>query len=271
MTVPALAGGAPVPHSAHAMTPGAVPEVRIVAQADAAVPLLLGELRATVARGGPPLVSFATGGTYAAFLRALAGELQTGQAPRGFLATHLDEYLAFPPARRGGMVHELATHCPALLEMLRSGAFFAVPHGDDAAQLRAHEERLQRVGGVQLQFLGIGRNGHVAFNEPGTPFELGFHVTTLAATTRDDARARFLPDEPPRQAVTAGLASIGAAQRIVLCAFGATKAAAVRAMLHGPVGPACPASALRRHPNLLVLLDHEAAKGLGHGAGEVRS
>jgi glucosamine-6-phosphate deaminase len=238
-------------------------EVRVLANAEAAVPLLLGELRAAIARGGLPLVSFATGGTYAGFLGALAGELRAGR-PRAaeFTATHLDEYLGFPPARRGGMVHELGTHCPPLLEMLREGTFVPVPSDGGAAALRAHEERLQRAGGVQLQLLGIGRNGHVAFNEPGAPFELGFHVAELAATTRDDARARFAPDEPPRQAATAGLATITAAQRVVLCAFGAGKAAAVRAMLHGPVGPACPATALRRHGNLLVLLDRAAAGGL---------
>jgi len=131
--------------------------------------------------------------------------------------------------------------------------------------MRAHEQRLQRAGGVRLQFLGIGRNGHVAFNEPGTPFELDFHLTTLAATTRDDARARFAPDEPPRQAVTSGLATIAASQRLVLCAFGKAKADAVRAMLKGEVCPACPATALRAHRNLLVLLDREAAGGLGTG------
>src|SRR5262245_22357049 len=122
-------------------------EVRVLANAEAAVPLLLGELRALLARARQPLVSFATGGTYAAFLRALAAELQPGA--RGFRATHLDEYLGFAPAQRGGMVHELATHCPPLLEMLRAGTFVPVPNDGSDAALRAHEERLQRAGGVQ--------------------------------------------------------------------------------------------------------------------------
>jgi len=159
------------------------------------------------------------------------------------------------------MVHELTTACPALQGMLARGTFFPVPHDGDPASVRAHEERLARAGGVGVQFLGIGRNGHLAFNEPGTPFDRGFHVTALAASTRDDARARFAPTEPPTHAVTSGLATILAAKRLVLCAFGAAKAPAVAAMRHGPIDPSCPASLLRRHPNALVLLDRAAASG----------
>lgn len=243
-----------------------VPEVRILPSAAAAVPLLLDEVRRVVAaRAG--LLGFATGGTFTAFLQALAVELQQGRiAADALRATHLDEYLGFAPDRAGGMVHELGTHCPPLLAMLARGTFFPVPHDGTPASLRAHEERLQRAGGVQLQLLGIGRNGHLAFNEPGTPFDRGFHQTTLAATTRDDARARFAPHEPPTQAVTSGLASILQARRLVLCAFGAAKAPAVRAMLRGEVGPACPATAVRRHADVLVLLDRDAARDLGAAA-----
>jgi glucosamine-6-phosphate deaminase len=247
----------------------AAPEVRVLANAEAAVPILLGELRAAIARAGGarPLVSFATGGTFAAFLQALAAELDSGRVPRdAFAATHLDEYVGFPPDRSGGMVHELIARCPPLCDMLRRGMFLPVPHDGSDAALQAHAARLQRAGGVSLQFLGLGRNGHVAFNEPGTPFDSGFHRARLARTTRDDARPRFAPDEPPELAVTAGLATILAARRIVLCAFGRGKADAVRAMLCAPVGEACPASALRRHADALVLLDGAAAGALGGSA-----
>lgn len=243
------------------------PEVNILATADAAVPVLLDEIRRVVGSGRRPLVGFATGGTYTAMLQALGTELQSGRIDSGaFTATHLDEYLGFPPERRGGMVHELGTACPPLLAMLRNGTFFPVPHDGTPASLQQHETRLLRAGGVQVQFLGIGRNGHLAFNEPGTPFDSGFHRTVLAETTRDDARARFAPEEPPCDAVTSGLATILAAKRLVLCAFGAAKREAVVAMLRGPVVPACPASLLRRHPHALVLLDPAAAAGLGAAA-----
>ena len=241
------------------------PHVRILPNAEAAIPLLLDEVRQLMAEP-VPLLGLATGGTYTAFLRELGSELQHGRiAADALRVTHLDEYLGFPPRLVGGMVHELGTHCPALLAMLARGTFFPVPHDGAAEALQAHEQRLQRAGGVQLQLLGIGRNGHLAFNEPGTPFERGFHVTTLAAVTRDDARARFRPAEPPTRAVTSGIATILSARRLVLCAFGVAKANAVAAMLRGEIGPGCPASAVRRHANVLVLLDREAASGVEGG------
>lgn len=245
----------------------ALPNVRILPTAAHALPLLMDELRGTQLRRG--LLGLATGATFQPFLQALGEELRTGRMRAEELhATHLDEYLGFPPERQGGMVHELGTNCPPLLELLARGRFFPVPHDGEPAALKAHELRVHRAGGVQLQLLGIGRNGHVAFNEPGTPFESGFHVTTLAPTTREDARTRFAPGEPPTHAVTSGLQTVLGARKLVLCAFGKQKAKAVAAMLQGEITTACPASVLRRHTNVLVCLDKEAASELvgHHGA-----
>lgn len=244
--------------------PPAVPEVRVLADAAAAVPILLDEVRTLLAQKSRPLLGLATGNTFRTFLPALGQALACAHLPfaENLLATHLDEYLGYPPERTGGMVHELGTACPPLLAMLARGTFFPVPYDGAPASLHAHQERLQRAGGVQLQLLGIGRNGHLAFNEPGTPFDSGFHTTALASSTRDDARPRFHPAEPPTHAVTSGLATILAAKRLVLCAFGAAKAPAVAAMLQGEIAPSCPASVLRRHGNVLVLLDRAAASGI---------
>ncbi|MCA8975646.1 MAG: 6-phosphogluconolactonase [Planctomycetes bacterium] len=255
------------------MTRSVEPVIRVLSTAEAAVPIVLDEIR-RAAGEGRKLLGLATGGTYAASWRALGDELQAGRLRPEFLLTHLDEYLDFGPERRGGMVHELVTACPPIAAMLRAGTFLPVPHLADPAALATHEQRLTRAGGVALQFLGIGRNGHIAFNEPGTAFDRGFHVTALAETTRSDARSRFAPDEVPRRAITSGIATILGARRLVLSAFGQAKAAAVAAMLRGEINPQCPASALRRHADVLVLLDHEAAAGLDRdldrvgGAGE---
>jgi glucosamine-6-phosphate deaminase len=164
------------------------------------------------------------------------------------------------------MVHELCAHCPGISSMLRRGTFVPVPGDGQPSSLHAHEARLQQLGGIALQLLGIGRNGHIAFNEPGSAFERGFHVAELAAETRADAQRRFQPAPVPTHGVTAGIHSILASRRIVLCAFGAGKTAAVRAMLQGEITVSCPASALRRHRNVLVLLDPAAAGGLGNAA-----
>lgn len=236
-------------------------EVRVLT-CEEAVPVLLDEFERALGRG---VISFATGNTFTPFLHALAGELEAGSIPNDFVATHLDEYLGFGPEQRGGMVHELCWDCPPLGSMLARGTFLPVPSDGTEASLKAHAAKIARAGGVALQFLGIGRNGHLAFNEPGTPFDRGLHVATLAETTRDDARWRFLPDEPPTHAVTSGIATILDAKRIVLCAFGRAKADALRAMLLGKGGAACPASALRRHARVLVLIDSDAQSGIDPG------
>jgi glucosamine-6-phosphate deaminase len=242
---------------------------RVLTTAAAAVPLLLDEVRALQATARRPVVGLATGGTFTPFLAALAVELaQRRLVGEALLWTHLDEYLHFAPTQAGGMVDELLRHCPPLRELLARGSFVPVPSDGGEAGLAAHTERLLRAGGVDLQFLGIGRNGHLAFNEPGTPFHSGFHQTTLAESTRQDARRRFAPAEPPLRAVTSGLATIASARRLVLCAFGEAKAAAVARMLLGPIDEQCPASMLRRHANVLVLLDPAAAARLPQSAAD---
>ena len=213
-----------------------------------------------VRRPGKPLVSFATGTTFYPFLRRLHLEISNGNVSLDdFVATHLDEYEGYTPDRHGSLVGELVRHCPALAEMMRNNAFLAVPSAGGPEGLAEHRQRLAAAGGVALQFLGIGRNGHVAHCEPGTPFDATFHRVELTATTRMDARERFRPKEAPATAVTAGLADIRAAQRVVMLAMGAKKAPAIDAMRHGAIGPECPATVLRDHPSAFVIVDREAA------------
>lgn len=242
------------------------PRIEVVGTAADAVPLLLGELHAALARAPQRRIGFATGRTFAPFLAAVAAAIARGELPPVFEATHLDEYRGFAPERAGGMVHELCAACPPFGAMRQQGAFVPVPCDDDPAALAAHEARLAATGGVGLWFVGIGRNGHVAFHEPGVSLELGFHRATLAASTRDDARDRFAPHAPPRFANTAGAATLLGAERVVLCAFGAAKAEVVRAALRGPVSEACPASVLQRHRDVRVVLDAAAAARIGEGS-----
>ena len=235
-------------------------EVRILDSREEATELALAELRALSQRDDRPLVSFATGATYTAMLQRLHQEAQQGRISlAGLRATHLDEYEGLAPKQAGSMVHELCAACPSLLPLLDSGAFTPVPHRAEAAIAAAHEQKLAELGGVALQYLGIGRNGHLAFHEPGVPFERGYHVAHLSESTRKDAVARFGAQPVPHRTVTAGVATILRGKRLVLCAFGRGKADAMRAMLRAEVSTGCPASALRHHGNVLVLLDREAS------------
>ncbi len=229
-------------------------------------------LRTIDAAASPPLIGFATGATFAPFFTRLANAFASGRlTPDAFVATHLDEYLGFGVDRRGGMVDELFRACPAFRAMHATGRFLAVPSDGTEASIAAHERRIDAAGGIALQLVGIGRNGHVAFAEPGTDPRRGFHRTVLAASTRADAVARFAPDEPPREAVTAGIRSILAAHRIVLVAIGASKADAIAAMATAPNQPECPASFLRAHPRSTVVVDPEAGARLPAECEDSRS
>lgn len=220
--------------------------------------LLLEEFRGLVARKPDALISIATGQTYASFLRRLANV----SLPSTLHFTHPDEFLGISPQHPGGMVSELLAMCPHLKKAMDEGRFLAVPACGEGRELTDFEAKIEALGGIDLHLLGIGRNGHIAFNEPGTRFLAGYHRTPLAASTRADLAARFAPQEPPDQAVTAGPRSILAADRIILCALGKAKANAIKLMMAGSVSEDVPASLLRRHANAVLLLDAAAASGL---------
>ncbi|AEF25523.1 glucosamine-6-phosphate deaminase [Streptococcus parauberis] len=113
---------------------------------------------------------------------------------------------------------------------------------------------------IDIQILGIGRNGHIGFNEPGTSFEERTHVVDLEASTIE-ANSRFFDsiDDVPKQAISMGIASIMDSKMVVLLAFGKEKAEAVRAMLTGDITEDLPASILQKHPNCVVIVDTDAA------------
>ena len=112
-----------------------------------------------------------------------------------------------------------------------------------------------------VQILGLGANGHIGFNEPYTPFDSRTHMVTLAASTvRDNARFFDSVDDVPRSAITMGIAEIMQAKKIILIASGEGKAQAVKDAVKGEITEACPASALQKHPNCIVIVDAAAAK-----------
>ncbi len=123
-----------------------------------------------------------------------------------------------------------------------------------------YEERIAGAGGIDLQILGIGSNGHIAFNEPGSAHDSRTRTVQLAAQTiHDNARFFDRAEDVPKEAVTMGIGTILDARRILLLATGKAKAPAVSAALEGPVTRDVPASSLQTHGDVHVLLDPEAA------------
>jgi glucosamine-6-phosphate deaminase len=133
---------------------------------------------------------------------------------------------------------------------------------DDLGFAAAEYESRVRALGVDIQLLGIGRNGHIGFNEPGAAFTSTTRVVDLSPTTRlDNARFFAQPEDVPTRAITQGLATIAAAGQIIVIAIGSAKSGAVSAMLRGPVDRCVPATILRDHPDVVVVADPDALGG----------
>lgn len=198
--------------------------------------------------------------------------LATGSSPEGIYelfrrnrpdvahvtAINLDEYIGLPADHDQSYAYFMNDK---LFKHLNFKANH-IPNGMavDAQAECARYDAVLADNPVDLQLLGIGTNGHIAFNEPVTDFTLTTHVENLVAATID-ANSRFFAtrDEVPTTAFTMGIKSIMQAKEILLIASGTSKAAAIKAMLEGPVVEDCPASILQNHPNVIVIVDEEAA------------
>ena len=142
-----------------------------------------------------------------------------------------------------------------------------LPNGlelDEAKECSRYDKVIANLGGVDLQLLGIGANGHIGFNEPADQFSTGTNRVNLTKSTIE-ANSRFFEDESmvPRQAYTMGMLAIMQAKRIVMIATGANKAQAVYEAFCGPVAPQMPASILQLHPDFTLVADEEALSLVG--------
>jgi glucosamine-6-phosphate deaminase len=141
-----------------------------------------------------------------------------------------------------------------------------LPDGSNPDAVQAcqdYNDTIHRIGGIDLQLLGLGPDGHIGFNEPGTAFELETHCVALAQSTIE-ANKRFFRsiDEVPRHAYTMGIKTIMQAQKVLMVVSGSAKASIVRKAFFGPVTPQVPASILQMHPDFTLVLDAKAAAGL---------
>jgi glucosamine-6-phosphate deaminase len=180
----------------------------------------------------------------------------------------LDEYVGLPAAHPASFRRslELALYRQVDLSPARlHGPDVDAPDADRAAA--RYEEEIAAAGGFDLVLLGIGGNGHIAFNEPGAPFDSRTRVVTLADETRRANLGAFPDGHVPARAITIGVATILSSRACLLVACGPRKARAIAAMLEGPRTTAVPASALRDHPHAMVVIDAEAARELGASGG----
>jgi glucosamine-6-phosphate deaminase len=218
------------------------------------------------------VLGLAAGATPVPLYRELVRRHRAGLDLSRLTTFNLDEFCGLAAADPRSFRHFTALH---LLDPI--GLPAARRHAPDpAAPCAAYEAAIAAAGGIDLQILGIGRNGHIGFNEPGSDLASRTRRVALAPATIAASAAAFGSEAAvPREGVTLGIGTILAARRILLLASGAAKAPAVAAALEGPVTADVPASALQRHADVTVLLDAAAAACLaaappGRAAGAAR-
>ena len=181
---------------------------------------------------------------------------------------NLDEYLGLPPAHPASYHHFMRENLFRHLNIPEENTH--IPDGlttDVPAFCQAYEEAIRMAGGLDLQILGIGGDGHIGFNEPGSSLVSRTRIKSLTPRTRqDNARYFSTEDEIPRHVITMGVGTIMESQEIVLLAFGEGKAEAVAAAVEGPIPASVPASILQLHERATLLLDEAAAGDLRRSA-----
>lgn len=199
--------------------------------------------------------------TYRELIRRHREEGLSFARARAFL---LDEYVGLPREHEQSYFRFIRDQFTSHIDI--DDATVLSPDGqasDPLAAAQEYDRSIREAGGVDLQILGIGSNGHIGFNEPASSLASRTRVKTLTRRTVED-NARFFEtvDEVPVHVITQGLGTIGEARKIVLIATGEGKAEAVAAMVEGPVSAFCPASVLQMHPAVTVVLDESAASRL---------
>ena len=243
-------------------------EVVIVESAEAAGELVAGAIAALVAEKPDAVLGLATGSTPLTTWAALAAQHLDLSRVRGFA---LDEYVGLPPGHpesyRAVITREVVEPLGLTPELVQvpGGAHAGSPDQSFERVGREYEAAIAAAGGVDLQVLGIGRTGHIGFNEPGSSFASRTRIKTLTEQTRLD-NARFFDsiDDVPMHCVTQGLGTILEARHLVLLAFGEAKAEAVAGAVEGSVTASLPGSAVQLHPHVSVIVDGAAASLLKH-------
>ena len=225
------------------------------------------QLVAGAVRKKPELVlGLATGSTMVGVYQHLVQLHKEGSLDFSRVVTfNLDEYLGLAAAHSESFHYFMREHFFSHVNV--NPRNIHIPDGTIQGHYdqycASYEEDLRKAGGIDLQILGIGRNGHIGFNEPTSSLASRTRLKVLSQETMDDNAKSFRPgEEHPRCAITMGIGTILEARRIILLATGTAKAAAVAKSIEGPIASAVSASALQLHPEVTFIVDEQAASEL---------
>jgi len=225
------------------------------------------QLIASAVRKKPALaLGLATGGTMVGVYKHLVGLHKQGSLDFSRITTfNLDEYLGLPAAHPRSFYHFMRENFFAHVNVNPSNIHIpdGTIRGNYDQYCASYEAAIRKAGGIDLQLLGIGRNGHIGFNEPTSSIGSRTRLKVLSQETIDDNSKFFVPgQESPRCAITMGIGTILEARKILLLATGEAKSAAVAKSIEGPITSAVSASALQLHPDVTFIIDDAAASQL---------
>lgn len=204
------------------------------------------------------VLGLATGGTpEGTYKNVIQDHHQNGTSYEQVVTFNLDEYIGLPGSDKNSYRYYMNEHLFNHINVKKENTH--IPNGEASnvkQECEDYEGRIQQIGGIDLQILGIGENGHIGFNEPGTSFNSRTHVIGLTEETRQ-ANARYFPsiEHVPAHAITMGIGTIMEAKEIILLASGEKKREAMKKLISGEVTEDFPASILQKHQNVTIIAD----------------
>lgn len=247
----------------------------VVSENSNEIAIILAKIIADLVKEKPNAVlGLATGSSPIPTYQLLIADYQKNQTDWSNIITfNLDEYVGLQPDNKNSYHYFMEEELFKYLNIKKENIHIPNGLGNVIENALKYEALIKEHGSINLQILGLGNNGHIGFNEPGSDFNSLTRVVELSETTKV-ANKRFFEDSEetvPRQAITMGIATILKSDTIVLIASGKNKAEAVRALVQGEVSDKWPCSYLQKHQNVLVLIDKEAAMLLDQTKMEERN
>ena len=214
-----------------------------------------------ISRKPDAVLGLATGKTMLGVYRDLTAAYEQRKVDFSAVVTiNLDEYLGIDPENPLSFHSYMWKNFFEHVNVSKENILIPNPLPDDVEEeCENFEQAIENRGGIDLQLLGIGRDGHIGFNEPSSSLQARTRVKTLTDETLKD---NFGSTKGPRFAITMGIGTIMEAREIILLAIGGEKSKAISCMAEGPVTASCPASALQLHPKVKIIIDNEAARVL---------
>jgi glucosamine-6-phosphate deaminase len=241
------------------------PRVTVYADADAAARALARRVAGAIEANPRVVIGLPTGRTPLAFYRELVAQHARGADFAEVTTFNVDEFVGIPASHPGSYRSFMEEHLFRHVNVRPDRRHFLNGTAPDAdAECRRYEEEIAAAGGIDLQILGIGTNGHIGFNEPAPALAARTHRVTLTLETRRSNAALFGgdPGKVPPEALSMGMATILHARAIVLMATGKSKAPCVERVVNGPLTTELPASFLQLHDDVNIMLDGPAAAKL---------